>query len=291
MGRRNDLAGLAALGALGMILNNKGKKDTDSTGGGAQAEGVSYTPSSEDSDSPIVDQYLGKPDMSSKATSPVRPRTAPSAQGVSTGSRRGPAIGEEAAYNKTKQGGSGGGRGPAFGEEAAYRQKQYADAQARANTPQGRAERQSQTEAQALTPVRPEEMIGGGGLGGIKAVAAMAKNMANRTGAKAAEYSQPAIGYAERKLLGSNGERALLQAPPKRLTGPTAAETSRAAEMADRESVVNPMAWMAGPKGMREDFKKGGKVKKSFSNKPAKASASSRGDGIAMRGKTRGMMR
>jgi hypothetical protein len=81
----------------------------------------------------------------------------------------------------------------------------------------------------------------------------------------------------------------LLEAPTKRLTGPAAKEADEVAEKG-REAVTNPMAWLAGPKGMKDDFKRGGKVKKMASGGKAKVSASSRGDGIAMRGKTRGKL-
>lgn len=58
-----------------------------------------------------------------------------------------------------------------------------------------------------------------------------------------------------------------------------AARTAKVAPRAAREAkTLNPNAWMAGPKGMKENFKSGGMT------------ASSRGDGIASRGKTRGKM-
>ena len=56
---------------------------------------------------------------------------------------------------------------------------------------------------------------------------------------------------------------------------------------------MNPLSWMAGPKGMAENFKRGGKVKaktpaKKMSSGGTTSQASRRGDGIALRGKTRG---
>jgi hypothetical protein len=61
---------------------------------------------------------------------------------------------------------------------------------------------------------------------------------------------------------------------------PTEALAAReAATQAAREAkTLNPNAWLAGPKGMAENFRKGGMT------------ASRRGDGIASRGKTRGKM-
>jgi hypothetical protein len=58
------------------------------------------------------------------------------------------------------------------------------------------------------------------------------------------------------------------------------AEARAAAAQAARESkTLNPNAWLAGPKGMAENFRRGGSVS---------MTASRRGDGIASRGKTRG---
>lgn len=302
MARRKDIAGLAALGALGMMLNNKGKdtgssnRDTD-TGVDVQPPsssdtrdyGIDYSEAPQNSSAPTRTEKKPASPATKRPSGKINPELARSARSESSavngGPRRGPAF----------ESGSAGQKGPGFGEEAAYRQQQYEAAQAQANTPQGRAERQSQIEAQAVKPVRPEEyLVGGGSMAGLKTVAGLAKGLANRQASrgveKAAEYSQPAIGYAERKLLEGGGKRPLLDGPPKRLTGPASKEADDVAETG-REAVTNPMAWMAGPKGMREDFKRGGKVKKMASGGSVKSSASSRGDGIAMRGKTRGMMR
>lgn len=59
----------------------------------------------------------------------------------------------------------------------------------------------------------------------------------------------------------------------------------QAAVQAAREAkTLNPNAWLAGPKGMAENFRKGGAVKKMASGG---MTASKRADGIASRGKTR----
>jgi hypothetical protein len=57
-----------------------------------------------------------------------------------------------------------------------------------------------------------------------------------------------------------------------------------AAQAAREAKTLNPNAWMAGPKGMAENFRKGGAVKKMASGG---MTASSRADGIASRGKTK----
>jgi hypothetical protein len=237
MARGKDLAGLAALGALGMMLS-KGKKgadrDTD-TGVDVQPSYATRDPleaanSSQDAMDIRDSLTRGAPGTSETikptVTSPrmktpaVRPRTTPM-----TGS------------------GSGGGRGPAAGEAEAYRQRQYDEANARAKTPEGRAERARMESSQALEAVRPEEaMIGGGGL---KTVAAMARGLANRkvAGEKLKDYMTPQIGYEPLKL----GNEAL-------------------------------------------KLRKNGGAIKMAKGGMTRSSASSRGDGIASRGKTKGRM-
>jgi hypothetical protein len=73
--------------------------------------------------------------------------------------------------------------------------------------------------------------------------------------------------------------------------GLNAAEAAAARQGLRENKTLNPMAWMAGPKGMAENFKRGGAVKKmakgGLTSKPV-SNASRRGDGIATKGKTRG---
>jgi hypothetical protein len=57
-------------------------------------------------------------------------------------------------------------------------------------------------------------------------------------------------------------------------------KAAAAAQAAREAKTLNPNAWMAGPKGMKENFKSGGSV----------GGASRRADGIASRGKTRGKL-
>lgn len=326
MARRKDIAGLAALGALGMMLSRKGEDGATSS---PMLSDDQYNP-----DVKAVDrnENYGNEGMrtGNRGTVPIGRPSAPARKRLTGDDQYNPDVQQGriagqggprgTRYNEPRMG-SAGQKGPGFGEEAAYRQQQYEAAQAQANTPQGRAERQSKAESQALGQIRPEEYVIGAPMSSVKAVANMARGLANRRGAeKMAEYSQPAIGYAERKLLEGGGSRALLEGPPKRLTGPSAQTASRSGEVAEsgREAVTNPMAWAGGPKSMRDiqavedaarvrkgmsemdttggaiGYKRGGMVKKSakaMPSKPVKMSASSRGDGIAMRGKTRGMMR
>lgn len=153
-----------------------------------------------------------------------------------------------------------------------------------------RATLRDKAEKQALEQVHPEEYLVGSALPGIKAVASAARSLATRTGS-------------------SNARAALLEAPAKRLTGPSKADLlarDRAGRAATRQDQMlkdnadnyglNPSApgYEAAADTVRKnlggkDFsvlKRGGAVKKMASG----GSASRRADGIAQRGKTRGKM-
>jgi hypothetical protein len=86
------------------------------------------------------------------------------------------------------------------------------------------------------------------------------------------------------------------QAARRSAEGMSPAEALAAREAATQAArdakTLNPNAWLAGPKGMAENFRKGGKVKKMASGGMTSkgSSASRRGDGIASRGKTRGKL-
>jgi hypothetical protein len=166
-------------------------------------------------------------------------------------------------------------------------------------------------EAQAAERVYPESNLVGGP--SIKAVGAVAKNLANRGGREIAEYSTPLLRGAATEV-----EQAAprLGAPAKQLTGPSKADLvarDRAARAAARDEGMraenaanyglNPEApgYSASAGALRDklggaDFslgmKKGGAVKAkrmASGGMTSKApSASRRGDGIASRGKTRG---
>ena len=285
MARRKDLAGLAALGALGYMLRDK----TPDMRGGAEDERPAPTGMSE-ATRLLTPDSSGKDFGGSSGTGDYAPgpssmmRREPTARTSST-LRPAAAASTASGSSRTKpMTGSGGGRGPAAGEAEAYRQRQYDEANARAKTPEGRAERARMEQAQALEAVRPEEaMIGGGGL---KTVAAMARGLANRRGAeKLAEYSVPRIGTEPLKI----GKE------PLKMTGPSKAELvarDRAGRAAGREAERKEFNQRGVDRFVESTFeggmKRGGKVKKMASGGMARSSASSRADGIASRGKTRG---
>lgn len=275
MARRNDLAGLAALGALGLLLNKKQDGSSVPVEDRAAAAATSDTRDTRDYGVDYSEAPTRGRDFMTETepgwVSGTAPARRPSAGGRTTPSR-------PSASGYTGAGGSGGGRGPAFGEVEAYRQRQYEDAQRRVNTPEGRAERQRMEESQAIENVYPESQLIAPG---AKTIAGLAKGLANRA-PRLNEYVQPVIGYAERAKLGYSGGKPTGGKP----SGPPPRLEYQVTEKG-REKIDNPMAWLAGPKRMESDFKKGGKVKKAA---PQRSSASSRGDGIAKRGKTRGRM-
>jgi hypothetical protein len=290
MGRRNDLAGLAALGALGMILNKRDASEAPDMRGGAEDERPAPTGMGEatqllsDRNEDYSNEGRTPPRNLVVDRTPVRKPNPVSAKKVldqvSVGNRRGPSIAEARSM------------GPQPSSTIPTPQQRYLDAIQEANSAEGRAQRQAQAEAQALTPVRPEEFIGSAPAVGIKGVAAMAKNLAGN--------AKPTVSAAKQAW-----ERARMS---DRLT-PARPAAGQTAQQTGREAVTNPLEWAMGPKnssladkflteadtaGGAILYKRGGQTKKStksFSNKPTKTSASSRGDGIAMRGKTRGIMR
>lgn len=266
---RKDLAGLAALGALGYMLRDK----TPDMRGGAEDERPAptgmgeatrlLTPDSSGKDfggSSGTGDYAPGPSSMMRTESVTKPRPRPVTRPVTRpSSTPAPAVVSDA-------------------------QRQYDEANARAKTPEGRAERARMEQAQALEAVRPEEaMIGGGGL---KTVAAMARGLAGRRGAeKLAEYSVPRIGTEPLKI----GKE------PLKMTGPSKAELvarDRAARAAAREAERSDFNKRGVDRFVESTFeggmKRGGKVKKMASGGMARSSASKRGDGIASKGKTKG---
>ena len=158
MARRNDLAGLAALGALGLLLNKKqdgssvpvedrgARAAVASEAGDTRDYGVDYSEAPQRGRDFMTEQEPGW----ESATGPARRALA-----ASTRSRPSTYVPKP---------GSAGQKGPGFGEEAAYRQQQYEQAQRQAASPEGRAERQRMEQSQALEAVRPEEYLIGGSM-------------------------------------------------------------------------------------------------------------------------------
>jgi hypothetical protein len=200
------------------------------------------------------------------------------------------------------------GRGREMSKEQQFK---FADEQAR--TPAGVAKRKQMEKDQAIERVYPEEMLAGGF--GLKGIQMLAKKAAGTGAKKSAESGGSRALSAEVDdgvtFLGKSGRRQVggfdevgrnsakritdnptrqLPAPPKKLGGPKAPSKKKMTKKEQRDKkTLNPLAWMSGPKGMADDFKKGGKVK--MASGGSVSSASKRGDGIATRGMTNCKMR
>ena len=152
MARGKDLAGLAALGALGYMLRDK----TPDMRGGAEDERPASTGMSE-ATRLLTPDSSGKDFGGSSGTGDYAPgpssmmRREPTARTSST-LRPAATASTASGSSRTKpMTGSGGGRGPAAGEAEAYRQRQFEEADARARTPEGQANR-AKMEAEGRNP-------------------------------------------------------------------------------------------------------------------------------------------
>jgi hypothetical protein len=171
-------------------------------------------------------------------------------------------------------------------------EQQYARAEAEARTPEGKAKRKQQEEAQGLERVTPETALMPGG--GLKALSGLAKKLATP---KMATYTQPALAAPTKRL------------PYDKAGAVTRAREARAAARQEEMLKENAARYGLDPKApgyeaaagaIRKDlggkdfsFKRGGKVKakapmKKMASGGSTSKASSRADGIAQRGKTRG---
>ena len=276
MARRGDLAGLAALGALGYMLS-KGNKAAPAMGGNstpAAATPAEAGPSITDdmrqraidegnkvSEGERVSRY--KPNVFDVEDARVAPAARPSgrpsattAPSARTGTRVSPYDVEDARkvepYKPTSRG-TGNQRGPTAEELAAYeayRKNNYGNEGRRTpmgSTPEARpsldVQGMNQRASKALSD-DPLALAGGAtALGGAAALMYKGKKMydAGRA-AKAAEQA-------------ASAGRESVTNPMMWMAGPKNAKNfEEAAEVASkgREAVTNPMAWMAGPKGMAE---------------------------------------
>jgi hypothetical protein len=282
MARGKDIAGLAALGALGMMLSGKGGSEgkPSATSDDQYNPDVKYAGLMEqkepgwESGTSTKPSSAGGSKPSSKRSEIVNPElTRTAGQGGPRGTRY-----NEADASQTRIAGQGGPRGTRYNEDVAPQRS--------LNSAEALAQLDQQTGVRAMDPnssrgpnAADSTELGrnisaiANGTGPGKLVTGL--SLAARE-AKAADLAQKA--YNQRAALRRSEE------------GLNAEEAARAAVSARDAKTLNPMAWMAGPKGMKEDFKRGGKVKKMASGGKVKVSASSRGDGIAMRGKTRGKL-
>ena len=273
MARRDDLAGLAALGALGYALTRGGKSADEAPRRQFASDATPVaTPAA-----PAVNRML-YPDESSNTIGQYAP-AAPAAAPMRQAPVRTTAPVRAAAPVVGPQG-----RSYSAADMAAMQAYDQARKQQMMNDP---SLRPGTPESQAIERVYPEAQIQGFGLKGL---ANLAKNLAARGSLR--EYSQPLLQGSSRELLG---------APPKQLTGPTKAELvarDRAARAAAREAEKEQFNRRGVDRFYESTFeggmKKGGKAKakpkKMASGGVARSSASKRADGIASKGKTKGRM-
>lgn len=299
MARRNrDLAGLAALGALGYMAT-RGREDVRGVGEGrkesVESETRRQTPARAEDDRDIGMISGASPSglyrntesgdifsMNRPEAAPARPaatRPAATTNRSMAGSRSMPSADEDfppvQARRRNVAGDYTRKMGATAEEIEAYRNRPSAtrslDKRPDLSTPEGRKRAEQE---QALERVTPEEMLIGGP--GLKALHGAAKRLA---APRIAEYSPP-----------------LLSGPTARLTGPSRAELAaadRAARDAARRAETareNAARYNTeGPLG-GEGFimrKKGGMVKAKKMASGGFTSASKRADGIASRGKTK----
>jgi hypothetical protein len=323
---RKNLAGIAALAGLGMLMANKGKKGVDEDSRKRQIaadKDANETQSSED-DSGMdpeeaankrTERTLRNPNArefgeagTSMTVSPSRtgggggggaaaPAAKPAASPVPKLIDRTPPVGT----------GSGGGRGPTAEELAAYKppsSSKYPDIRgSAADSERANMRKNIREGSQAVEGVYPESNFIAPGL---KAVQSAVKGIAGRFGGDSAKAASPYL-----KELPYSGAKQLPNAPTKQLPYDKAGAVNRAREAraAGRNEEMareNARRYGLNPDDMSattssllrknmggDDFslplKKGGKVR-GYASGGSVSSASRRADGIATKGKTRGRM-
>ena len=338
---RKDLAGIAALAGLGMLMANRSKKGTDEdarkrqmaadrdasdqkTSGdqedmfiepGSGPHGQKFDDELPSASAPTVKKPPIKPGATATpapkpgATATPAPSAAtgfkknPGAVSPSPGNQRGPRAEELAAYeaNRNVNFGNEGRRTPMGSTPAAKPSLDIPEMQQKAS------------KALADDPSALAGPAAGLGLAGYRAY---------KSGKSAYDAYKKTKAAAE---AAGKGREAVTN-PLSWMAGPkNAGKFSGEVPAAGRESVTNPMSWMAGPKNagkFKEEapsvmdkakaaaekfadrfrkkpldeadttggaigYKRGGKVR-GYASGGSVSSASSRGDGIASRGKTRG---
>jgi hypothetical protein len=268
-----DLAGLAALGALGYMLS-KGDKAA-STGGGKMPVAAAAPEAAREEDPEeaankrtertLIPNERGAPGTSEtvfpsnrRPTATTAPSAATGLKNPGTGNQRGPSAEELAAYAASRRTGSGGGRGPRAGEAEAYA--------ANRNVNFGN-EGRSRPTATNTGSVKDIPTGGPAGYSGVKGEridsSELGRNVGNTLAAmgpgKLSGVSK--IGY-EMRNADAIRKAAMAKEVPVReavtnplswMAGPkNAGKFSGEVPAAGRESVTNPMAWMSGPKGMKQ---------------------------------------
>ena len=312
MARAQDLAGLAALGALAYHLRPGKNLQTETQNTGADPDAAMGSPSI----SALNAREFGDPVDQTERMADIGPSGSRAKVNDETGQLYYPEGAPAPARAPTRaparpvarapaMGGSANTRsGAGFGEAAAYRQQQYEDAQRQAATPEAKAQRAQQIEGQAAENMTGDFIPMGRA---IKAAGSAGRTLAKFAGPKE-------IGMAERKALemsrAQEPARALANNPTRQISGPSKADLvarDRATRAVAREKGMleenaarynldpSDPGFAAQAANMRGSLggkdwtlkKKGGKVKTKKMASGGLSSASKRGDGIATRGKTK----
>ena len=298
MARAKDLAGLAALGFLGYKLSQQGKGEDSNPTRAARPESTETReePRRKIEDyqkkAPLddTDKYpsgvMGGARLASKSTS--KDRT------TSSTDEKAPATAESPAAPSTRATPGGNekrteGSKPmpslrAVERKVAARQASMStDAMKNASRAQGRRANLApidQIPGQDRSGPIGGERVSGTELGrNVSNTLAALTPLGGGVGKVGAELATS--GRAQRAYNAAQAERRAAEG----MSPAEALAAKKAAEQAAREAkTLNPNAWLAGPKGMAENFRKGGAVKKMASGG---MTASRRADGIATRGKTK----
>ena len=286
---KKDIAALAGLAALGAILSQRGKNEV--TGGASR----DLAPSKDTDISDLVDRF---PDMGPKSYAP--PEDMPRSVATSPARSSRASTGPDERYMSGSAPSRATAKAPVRVDSGAGSTPDL--------TSRDQLRRVEREMASRPRPLTREEMISaiprdgyrdisGSTLPRIESESDLNRNVKNTLAALTP------LGGGVGKI---GAELAL---------GRRGAQGARIAEEG-RETVTNPLSWMAGPKAAREmqraediarktkrlteadttggaiGYKKGGatKAKRMASGGTTRSSASSRGDGIAKKGKTRGKM-
>jgi hypothetical protein len=299
MANLNSLAALAALGYMASKGFGGNKSSTETPSNSLQS-----TPS-EPTGVEGGDQYMGeltgveggdqfipqKTVRNASAATKSATKTKPTTQGNPRDLEAGMGRGSRPSDARDREAGMS--RGTQYGSSA-YATPSYTGQGGGGRGGQGGPSASQLAIADTFTPPSSEQTQAGletamGGGPGLKAMSSMAKSLAGA--------SKPAKTAAMQAW-----ERAQMA---ERMT-PVRSSAAPAAQQAGREAVTNPLEWAMGPKnssmgrkalseadttGGAIGYRKGGAIKKmakcGLTSKPM-SSASSRGDGIASKGKTRG---
>lgn len=317
MASGKDIAGIAALAGLGYMLANRKKKEEADSSSKADVASMKQDASSAGDDTAEDTQKLPiRPGQQrSGMMMPTRPgqqrsgavpapipsggpgrRPSGPGPGAGRGGQGGPNIPTTAAMPPV-----GGGRGGQGGPSA----DQIATSRMGGSGRGGQGGPSAEELSNAQYNIRPSQedqekaintVTGAYGAPNIKAVAAMAKNAANRGAAAAA----PAAAQGTRNAAQQAMDRATAAEMAARTTKgtvprPTPKPPTTEFNFKQAVDAENRVRNQPGYKQMMENemreadlpYKRGGKVK-AFASGGSVSSASSRGDGIASRGKTRG---